>query len=85
MNENIGKTYRVVDYHSNQEFTGWMGKRYTDLDIARFWAIQKSEEYNSAVALYYGERMLNLYIKGQPAKESDLTPDFILTLTRREK
>jgi len=76
------KTYRIVDYHTNEEFTGWMGKRYTDLDIARFWAIHKSEEYNAVVALFYNNRMLNLYIKGKPAKISDAKPDFILTLTR---
>lgn len=78
----MAKIYKLIDYHTNTEFTGWRGKRYTDLDIARFWAIQKSEELNALIALYDGEEIRNLYLKGKPVKFSETLPEFILTLTK---
>jgi len=86
METKMKKTYRVIDYHTNYEFTGWMGRKYTDVDIARFWAMQKSEELHATVALYDGDRILNIYVKGNPVKLSDMVaPEFTLTLTRHCK
>ena len=76
------RIYKIIDYATNYEFTGRLGRRYTDLDIARFWAIQKSEELNAVVALYDGEAIRNLYRRGTAIEFSDLEPEFTLTLTR---
>jgi len=60
--------YRIIDYHTKCELFGWRGLRYTDVDIARHWAIKKSEYV--AIGFYEGDELLNLYEFGKPIKLS---------------
>ena len=62
------KTYSIIDYVTKERHLGHRGREYTDVDIARFWAIQKSLDLGATIALYDGARILNIYQNGKPIK-----------------
>ena len=66
------KYYSIINHVTKEKYIGHRGREYTDLDLARFWAIQKSEELNAVVALYDGDEIRNLYRKGKAIKFSDM-------------
>ena len=63
-------TYSIIDYMTKEKHLGHRGREYSDVDLARFWAIKKSLDLQAAIALYDGERILNIYQHGKPIKES---------------
>ena len=62
------KTYNIIDYITGEKHLGHQGREYSDVDIARFWAIKKSIDLKATIALYDGERILNIYQNGKPIK-----------------
>ncbi len=65
------KIYSIINYSTKEKYAGHRGREYSDLDIARFWALKKSIDFKATIALYAGDRMLNLYRDGEPIKESE--------------
>jgi hypothetical protein len=61
--------YKVINYNTKEEYQGFRGATYTDIDIARHQAKHKSA--NDLIALYDYDKMINLYYKGLPVKLSD--------------
>ena len=68
------KTYGIIDYISKEKHLGHRGREYSDVDIARFWAIKKSLDIGATIALYDGDRILNIYKNGKPFKRSSGAP-----------
>ena len=66
------KTYGIIDYISKEKHLGHRGREYFDLDIARYWAIKKSLDLGATIALYDGERILNIYRDGKLIKEIEV-------------
>ena len=62
--------YSIIDYMTKEKHSGHRGREYTDVDIARFWAIKKSTDLNATIALYDGTRILNIYKNGNAIKET---------------
>jgi len=66
----MDKTYNIIDYITGEKHLGHRGREYSDVDIARFWAIKKSLDLGATIALYDGTRILNIYKNGKPFKRS---------------
>jgi len=62
------KTYSIINYETGEKHLGYRGREYSDLDLARFWAIKKSLDLRAAIALYDGTKILNIYTNGIPIK-----------------
>lgn len=54
----------ITNRHGNNRY-----RYYTDLDLARFWAIKKSRDTQLRVYLRDETKTLNIYENGKPIKE----------------
>ncbi len=70
----------ITDRHGNNRY-----RYYTDLDLARFWAIKKSRDLQVRTYLRDDTKILNIYEAGKPVQMEEIKGDKMTKKIRRYK